>query len=162
MGARSNRTPLRAGSKAPPFQIQDTGGKSHSLAQILAGGPAVVAFFKVNCPTCQLTFPFLERMASSNSLQFVGISQNDLKATEAFRRECGVRFTTLIDDEDKGFVVSNAFGITVVPALFLIEKDGTVAEVQDGFSRKGIEALSQRAGVAPFLPGDYVPEWKAG
>ena len=47
--------------------------------------------------------------------------------------------------------MSNAFGISHVPTCFLIEKDGTVAWVLDGFSKSEFEALGRRVG------GDAVP-----
>jgi hypothetical protein len=32
----------------------------------------------------------------------------------------------------------------------------------DGFSKAQMNDLGNRVGVAPFRPGEYVPEWKAG
>ncbi len=155
---------LRVGARAPGFQLPDLGGARRTLGEILAHGPALVAFFKVSCPVCQYTFPFLERLhqgVQSGALRIVGISQDKAGATGEFCREYGVTFTTLLDDPAR-YPVSNAFAIASVPSLFLIEADGTVAMSESGFSKRVLEAAGQRAGAIPFRPGESVPESRPG
>ena len=155
---------LPAGARAPAFQLPDLGGVQRTLGGILADGPALVAFFKVSCPVCQYTFPFLERLhqgAKPGAVQMVAISQDKAGATEEFCREFGVTFTTLLDDP-KSYPVSNAFAIANVPSLFLIEADGTVSESESGFSKRILKTVGARAGVSAFLPGESVPESRPG
>ena len=95
-------------------------------------------------------------------MQFFAISQDDARATEAYNRQLGITFPALLDEAGKGYPVSNAFGITTVPSLYLIEPDGSISWEVTGFSKKGVAELGQRAGVAPFGPDEYVPEWQAG
>jgi peroxiredoxin len=104
----------------------------------------------------------LERLAASPSIQIVGISQDDDHATRGFNERHGVTFPTLLDQSKEGYPASNAFGITTVPTLFLVEKSGEIAKLVSGFSKRDLETLGQRAGVEPFRPQDNVPEWKAG
>ncbi len=40
-----------------------------SLEDILGKGPALLAFYKISCPVCQLTAPYLERLAAGSALQ---------------------------------------------------------------------------------------------
>lgn len=165
MGSWKSRKTLEAGDRAPDFELPALGGESQSLKSILEGGPAVLAFFKVSCPVCQFTFPFLERIhqgAGGSKLQLIAVSQDDGRSTRDYNRQYGVTFPTLLDEGGKGYPVSNAFGITTVPALFLIEPDGNISMTSDGFSKRDIEAVAQRAGVAPFRQDEYVPEWQAG
>jgi len=49
-----------------------------------------------------------------------------------------------------------------VPSLFLVEQDGKISKAFQGFSKRDIEALGERAGSPIFRPEDNVPEWKAG
>jgi len=58
--------------------------------------------------------------------------------------------------------VSNAFGISSVPTLFLVEKDGTISQVSEGWRKQDITQLGARAGMNPFRPTDSVPEAKSG
>lgn len=158
------RRTLDVGSQAPDFQLRDLTGQSRSLRETLAAGPAVLAFFKITCPVCQFTLPFLDRLhsAGNQSVQFIGISQDDADDTRSFNREFAVTFPTLLDEEARGYAASNAFGISVVPALFLIEPDGRISWTLEGFSRKELEDLGRRVGMSPFRPGEPVPEWKGG
>ena len=162
MWGRTKKSSVGAGNGAPSFRLKRLGGDTESLDQILAKGPALLAFYKVSCPVCQLTFPFLERMAAGSSIQIIGISQDDDVPTHGFNERFGVTFPTLLDQSKEGYPASNAYGITTVPALFLVEKDGKVSKSVSGFSKRDLEALGERAGVHPFRPEDNVPEWKAG
>jgi len=122
----------------------------------------VLAFFKGSCPVCQLTFPYLERMAQGGRARFAGIGQDDLKTTAAFNQRFGVTFPVLLDTKESGYPVSNAYGISHVPTVFLVESAGEISWVMEGFSRTMMLELGERTGVAPFLPGEFVPEWKSG
>lgn len=152
---------LKSGVKAPAFTLDDGAGGKHSLSQILARGPALVALYKVSCPVCQLTFPFLDRIAKGN-LQVIGISQDNQRDTEKFRKAHAPQVPMLLDRDHDNYPVSNAFGVSHVPSMFLIEQDGTISKSWEGFVKSEMESLGKRAGVVAFRPEDKVPEWKAG
>src|SRR5262245_46288816 len=141
MWGRSKKSGFGAGNGAPSFRLQRLGGETESLEQILANGPALLAFYKVSCPVCQLTFPFLERMAASSSMQVIGISQDEDVATHGFNQRFGVTFPTLLDQSKEGYPASNAYGITSVPTLFLVEKNGKISKSVSGFSKRELEAI---------------------
>jgi peroxiredoxin len=162
MFGRRTKALAAAGGKAPQFRLASVDGSTRSLQEILAGGPALLAFYKISCPVCQLTVPYLERLSASSALQVVGISQDDTKATRGFMQRFGLTFTTLLDLSDEDYPASNAYGITSVPTLFLIENDGVIGRSIAGFSKRDFEDLGVRAGVSPFNADDHVPEWKAG
>ena len=162
MASRRTRKLLQAGTRAPDFRLPRLDGGEATLHDLIAGGEILLAFFKVTCPVCQLTFTFLERLHQAGSLPIYGISQNDAEDTREFNQEFGVTLPTLLDPEDGDFAASNAFGISSVPTMFLVERDGTISRVMEGWLKKEIEWLGGKAGVHPFRPGDYVPEWKAG
>jgi peroxiredoxin len=153
---------LEAGSQSPEFELKDTSGAPRSLTAILERGPALFAFFKIGCPVCQLTFPFLERLAKNESVQVIGISQDDSGATQAFNQRFGVTFPVLLDESKACYPVSNAFGITNVPTMFVVEPGGAISTAFTGFSKRDLEGIGQRVGVPPFRPDENVPEWKAG
>ncbi len=150
---------LADGDVAPDFELQEMNGGIRSLKDLLASGSTIVAFFKVSCPVCQFTFPFLERLHRAK-VNVVGISQDSAQDTEEFGEEFGISFPLLLDDQN--YKVSNGFGITHVPSTFVVEPGGKVSWVLEGFNRKELESLGVRLGAAPFKPGEYVPEWRAG
>lgn len=151
---------LEAGDQAPEFELKSLDGSATSLKGILERGPALIAFFKVTCPVCQMTWPYLERLHQAG-LQVVGISQDAAAATAAYNREFGSTFTTLLDDPKK-YAASNAFRISVVPSLFLVEPDGRISLARAGFSKAAIEAAGERVGTHPFRAEDRVPEMRPG
>jgi len=162
MWGKRKSKPLETGSQAPSFKLKSIDGDTRSLEDILAKGPVLLAFFKISCPVCQLALPYLERLSASTKLQLVAISQDDDAATSGFRQRFGITFPTLLDQAKEGYPASNAYGITSVPSLFLVEKDGEIANSSAGFSKKDLESLGSGAGIQTFSPEDNVPEWKAG
>jgi peroxiredoxin len=153
---------LGVGDQAPDFTLSDVQGKQRSLRDLTASKAALIAIYKMSCPVCQFTLPFLERISQSDNIETVAISQDDLEATEEFRAASGITLTTLLDEARTGYPVSNAFGITHVPSMFLVEPGGNISMAVSGFSKRDLEAVGDLAGVQPFRDGEKVPDWKSG
>jgi peroxiredoxin len=165
MASKREKRMLTEGAKAPDFDLEQLTGGRRTLPEAAGGNPVLLAFFKVSCPTCQFAFPFLERLYRQRANREIGmyaISQDDAESTREFHSEFGVSMPTLLDKEDEEYPASNAYGLTTVPSLFLIEPDGRIARSIMGFDKRGLEELGGRLGADPFLPGEYVPEWKSG
>jgi peroxiredoxin len=161
---------LSSGTTAPGISLKDPEGKTASLGEALKKGPALVAFFKVSCPTCQFTFPFLERMYEAyagGNVTFLGISQDGAADTREFIEEFGTKFPVAIDE--RGYPVSNEYGLTNVPTLFWVKPDGKIQISSVGFSRADLEKISAEAARATgkevkplFRPGEVIPDYKPG
>jgi peroxiredoxin len=168
--SRNGKLTIQAGDKAPLFDLRDAAGTEHSLADELRKGPVIAAFFKISCPVCQFTFPFLQRLFKNygaNTATFLAISQDDALDTREFCQEYGVTFPALLDDE--GYTASNLYGITNVPSIFLIGADGIVKVTSIGFDKPKLEAmaselaaLAKRPPAALFRAGEVVPSFKPG
>lgn len=155
--------PLAVGAAAPDFELPELNGGVVRLREWLAGGPVVVAFFKTTCPTCMLSLPFLERIHQRTSrLRVLPVSQDGVEATRRFHDDFEITLPTVMDAAEEGYAVSNAYGITHVPSLFLVSREGVVEWFSTGFSKPELEELGQRAGVAVFGAQDRVPVWKPG
>jgi peroxiredoxin len=156
---------IEVGEDAPDFELQDAAGASYSCAALRVKAPVLFAFFKVSCPVCQLTFPFLDRLhraVANERLRVIGISQDDAAATREFAERFGIAFPLLLDTAKGGYAVSNAFGISNVPVLFLVGVDGRIAWASMGFSKSDLEGLAQQFDVEMFRQDENVPAWKAG
>ena len=163
-------TKILAGHQAPHFALNATSGRPFALEEALRKGPVVAAFFKISCPVCQFAFPFLERLYTTygdERASFVGISQDDARDTKEFCEEYGVSFPVLLDEN--GYPVSNQYGLTNVPTIFLVAPDGTVNVSSMGFVKADLEKISAELGrhlgrspVAVFRPDEIVPEDKPG
>jgi peroxiredoxin len=161
---------LMLGAIAPEIALKDAEGTSASLADALKNGPVLVSFFKVSCPTCQLTLPFLQRLYEvygDSNVAIFGISQDNPSDTREFMREFGIRIPVLIDEH--GYPASNAYGLTNVPSMFWIKPDGKIHFVSVGFSKGDLEQISSDVALATgnptrplFRAGEKVPEFKSG
>ena len=155
----------RAGERAPDVSLLDTLGERVSLGTLLSEGPAVLVFFKASCPVCQMTFPYLDRLAKAGSpegLRVIGVSQDDDAITQAFQKRFGPSPQSLIDDEEQGYQVSNAYGITHVPTVFVVERDGNISNSWSGFSKADLQSLGGRFREPAFQPHESVPAFKPG
>jgi len=170
MGFKDDMTHIVAGNTAPEFCLKSLEQKQYALRSLLERGPVVAAFFKISCPVCQFTFPFLERLHQrygSGGATFLGISQDDARATKGFASEYGVTFPVVLDED--GYPVSNAYGLTNVPTIFLIETDGKVQVSSMGFDKKDLETIAaqlaerRKIALTPlFRPDEVVPANKPG
>ena len=155
---------LTTGTLAPEFKLPTTDGKQFSLTDALQRGPVVAAFFKVSCPVCQYTFPFLERLYraySNQGVTIVGISQNDRKDT--------LKFMKVLLDDTRTYPASNAYGLTNVPTIFWISRDREIEISSVGWSRADLEHINRQIadlahkGQAPlFLRGEEIADFRAG
>jgi peroxiredoxin len=164
---------IAAGNPAPDFSLQSLDGKTYSLKDLLQQGPVIAAFFKVSCPVCQYTAPFLQRLykrygvSATGAVTFLGISQDNAATTKKFMQEFGVTFPVALDPD--GYPVSNAYGLTNVPTIFFIDTAGTAKLVSLGFEKQILEdiarTLAERQKVSPaalFRPDESIPAHKPG
>jgi peroxiredoxin len=167
----SSMAALTEGKTAPDFTLPTMDGKQFSLKDALTRGPVLAAFFKVSCPVCQYTFPFIERIYKAHggrNVSIIGISQNEKKDTAAFIKDYGVSFPVVLDDTG-AYPASNAYGLTNVPSIFWIAQDGEIEISSVGWMRKEIEEMNRKAAKATgaslspvFRPDEQVPESRAG
>ena len=98
----------------------------------------------------------------------MGISQNGERDTAAFLKEYGVTFRILLDDPN-GYAISNAYGLTNVPSLFLIGQDGQIEITSVGWVKPDVEEIHRKLAAAQqttappiFKPGEEVRDFRAG
>ena len=60
---------------------------------------------------------------------------------------------TLLDSARHGYPASNAYALSHVPSMFLVERDGTISWSLVGFHKKELEALGARFGVQSVPAG---------
>jgi peroxiredoxin len=163
---------LESGVLAPDINLSFLDGRKFSLKATLKQGPVLVAFFKVSCPVCQFTFPYIERLfkayGHSGRFTLAGVSQDSAADTKAFNREFGITFPVLLDEKGK-YPASNAYGLTNVPTIFLILPAGEIESTIVAWSKPDMEHLNQKlaqlsgqAAVPMFAPGEKVREYTPG
>lgn len=159
---------LAQGTRAPVFTLKGVDGQTYNLESALKRHAVVLlAFFKVSCPVCQFSFPYLERLHRSyRTIPIWGISQDDADATIAFARMYGLTFPMLLDELLDTTV---KYDLTNVPSLFLVSSDQLIKKTSVGFVKADLESLNselatyaQQTVVPLFTAADEVPELKPG
>jgi peroxiredoxin len=158
------------GKTGPLFNLDGTDGEPNSLQAALRKGPVLAVFFKVACPTCQYTLPFIERLYrqfADKDIQIWGISQDDAGASRRFAKEYNLTFPILVDQNH--YATSRQYGVKYVPTMFLIKPDGQVETRSEGFSKVDLldiqKSLAHHLSAEPgefFRPDEKVPEHKPG
>jgi peroxiredoxin len=174
--SESTRAPgIAIGSAAPATTFVDAEGTRRSVGDLLdraAGLPVLLAFFKTGCPTCQLLWPYLQKLHTllgGAAVHLAGVCQNRAAEGAAHYADYGQATFDLLVDPEPRFAASNAFGVEAVPHLVLVSPDGVVAKVVTGWSRREMDAMAGELALARRLaPGplvdraDPVREWQAG
>jgi len=135
---------LEIGTAAPPFQLEDLDGKSHSLDQLRQGDLLLLVFYHSECPTCRLSMPFignLARAVRSDRTKIWGVSQDGKNETVKFAQAGGLQMPILIDADP--YPLSQAYGLTNVPTLFLIDSARTIIDQCVGFTRDDFVRIAQ-------------------
>jgi peroxiredoxin Q/BCP len=132
---------ITQGSKAPPFTLPATDGRTVSL-EGLKGRKVVLYFYPKDdtsgCTLEALHFQALKRDFAAADTEIVGVSPDGLKSHDKFRAKYGLDFT-LASDEEKTML--EAYGVWAEKSMYgrkymgverttvLIDRDGTIARV---------------------------------
>jgi peroxiredoxin len=143
------------GEQMPDFVLPDHEGRLVSLAEILTGGPAVIAFHRGHwCPFCRLSMIALAEIEEQlRPAQIVAISTETQRYTRMLREQTGARFPVLtdmdaaytmslslavwVDSKLAGMISEAGWDIPVyqggtdwvlpIPSVFVVRQDGTIA-----------------------------------
>ena len=128
---------LKTGDHAPDFTLTNQAGESVSLSGLLATGPAVVYFYPADStPGCtQEACNFRDRHAALQAagLSLVGISPQSAESKAEFAAKHELPFDLLADEDRrviKAYGAVGPFGIGVRRVSYLIEPDGTIADLE--------------------------------
>ena len=123
--------PLR-GEPAPDFSLSARKGGAASLSAY-AGHVVLVDFWATWCEPCRLSFPQYQALARRHGSDVVvlGISEDDEDAgIDRFIEETGAGFPVAWDGDKS---LAQRYRINSMPTLFIIDKNGLVRYVHQGF-----------------------------
>ncbi len=142
-----------------------------TIAPPIAGeevrGPALVCFFKADCPACHLALRYLDGWARqiAGGAPVIGVSQDGPGVTGDLAQSLALRIPVRIDTALRA---SAAFDLEAVPAIYLVGDRGHVVSRSQGFDKADIDRLSRQvarlAGVRDLGPVDLpgTPEFQPG
>ncbi len=135
-------TLVSVGQTAPDLSLSGIDGKSYQLAKDGARLTLAV-FFKTTCPTCAMTWRYLEKLHQqyrSAGLAVWGISQDARNVSAEFASKQSSTFPVLIDDV---WHASHAYDPQFVPTLLLIDHDCQIIDRVIAFDKAGLNRLAQ-------------------
>jgi len=134
--------PLRPGTAAPAVDGVD-----------LASPPTALLFYKTTCPVCRMAAPKAQVFSAAYPGRIVGVGEDRLDQLASFAGGLGVEFGSVPDLPP--YPASDAYGIEVVPTLFVIDAGGTIVETVESWDR---EEWNRASGTMAELTGSaYVP-----
>lgn len=160
---------LQLNDQAPQFSLRRLDGTDWEYNGATSGKSTLLIFFETDCPTCQLTLPYLnrlERTLGNDAVDVIGISQDGAAPTREFVEQMAVTFPVLLDHK---LSVSRLFDPVAVPTLFLLDQAGKILRTQIGFDKAELNAIAAtmsaalgREPAAIADPFDGAPATKPG
>ena len=124
--------PVRVGRSAPKISRSDLAGRTVDLASY-QGRVVLVDFWATWCGPCHLQQQILEplyREYQSKGAEFLAVSVGeDAETVKQFVAERPFGYPVLIDPADE---LSPQLGISALPTLLVVDKDGRVAYFEAG------------------------------
>jgi thiol-disulfide isomerase/thioredoxin len=137
----ANATKLKPGDTPPPSLGTNLDGDGVDAGRY-AGKVLVVTFWASWCAPCKRELPLLEgiqRVAGKDKVQVVAINIEDRDTYRKLSR--GLKTYTLSINHDYGRKASEAYGVSGIPHLVLIGRDGRIISVHRGYSEEGIDSI---------------------
>ncbi len=130
------------GARAPDFNLPLVGGGYRGLQDLLEPGGGVLVFFKEDCPASELVVSHLGPLAEALAREdrfFLAIAEDPEETARAFRERHGLRFPMAW--QAPPYPASKAYEIATVPALFVVDGAGAIADRVEGFIKSEYLAL---------------------
>lgn len=145
---------LETGALAPHFTLLGIDGKEYRLPNSVGGLPSLLVFFKTTCATCDLAFPYINRLrdAYPDGWHVWAVAQDPPAAASEYARKLGISYPVLIDAPD--YDVSRLYDPAATPTLFLNDASGRVTYATHGFAKDDLNEISHR--IAELLDGEPV------
>jgi TonB family protein len=143
------------GKDAIAFALKDLDGNQVDL-QALNGKVVLLDFWASWCGPCVAEMPHIEKLHKDfkdQGLVVLGVNYNEeLEVARAFIERKGYTFTNLLDE---GRETSMRYGVSAIPQVFIIDRDGKIKWHARGYS-SGKE-IELRSAVEKILKGGDPP-----
>lgn len=131
-------TNIACAEQAINFELKDLSGKTVSLEDF-SGKVVFIDFWATWCPPCRASIPAVEELyekyKNDDSVCFIGINLSEDKDTVTkFVEKQGITYKVLLSNNK----VITDYKIRSIPAFFIIDKNGAVANKYLGY-RQGLE-----------------------
>lgn len=119
--------------KAPDFALPNLGGQTVTL-ESLRGQIVILDFWATWCGPCRMTMPllqdFVERKPIGVRVFSVNVWESDTSKVRPFLADYGYDFDVLFGND----ALPQEYGVSGIPTLFIIDKDGIIRYKHVGYS----------------------------
>lgn len=115
---------------APDIAASTIQGKRFEL-QALRGDVSVIHFWATWCPICELEQGTMDKLASDYPFISVAMQSGSNAEVAEYLRQQGVVYPVVNDPDG---VLAKRYGVSGVPATFILDADGTVRFVTRGYT----------------------------
>jgi thiol-disulfide isomerase/thioredoxin len=150
---------VRVGSAAPDFTLKDAEGETVKLSE-LKGSVVMIDFWATWCGPCIAAMPAVQKMHEEykdKGVKIYGINTWERGDAVKFKKDKGYTYGLLLKGDD----VATQYGVTGIPAFFIMDHDGRVLYTGQGFNEKAIRAALDR-GVDKLQKSGKAPSDKPG
>jgi peroxiredoxin len=133
---------LETGALAPHFTLLGIDGQEYALPKDTGGRPTLLVFLKTTCGTCDLAFPYINRLRDSypDGWNLWAVAQDPAEAASKYARAHGIDYPVLIDAP--GYEVSRLYDPPATPTLYLTDARGRTVYTTHGFSKDDLNELA--------------------
>ena len=143
LGLNQAEAKVSQGDKFPELELKTLEGKSFK-PESLKGKIVLVDFWAHWCEPCKISFPFLAEVAKKYKGKVVVVGVNvdsEIKDAKEFLATNPLPGVSVLSDPKTKFV--EKVGVSVMPTSFLLDKNGKVTMVHQGF-RSGDQATVEK------------------
>ena len=131
-------------NSAPDFELKDLSGKKITLEQYIGTNIVILEFWATWCGPCRMTMAAVhnvrEKFKNRGVVVFSVDQGEDSAKVKSFVESKGLKLHVLLDLDNE---VSRSYGVSGIPTLFVIDKQGVVKARVVGFRPDLESALSQ-------------------
>lgn len=139
----SSELKVKVGDAAPDFNLKDADGKEYKLADF-KGKVVLLDFWATWCGPCVKAMPSIQKISETfkdKAVAVIGVNTWERKATAGpeFIKKKGYTYLNLLKGDD----LAKAYGISGIPTLILIDKEGKILHTAVGFGPGEEEELTK-------------------
>jgi len=127
---------LKVGAPAPDFELEDANGKAVKLSDF-RGKKVLLDFSMINCGWCKIALEQFAKPDYEFAENIVPLYVNPVDSKERmgkYMSNVEIPFTVLLEAKEVG----KSYGVNGFPTFYLIDENGKIEEVTQGYTDEGI------------------------